>query len=109
MVRFTQKGKVLLTFDDAMSCHYDYVFPELLKRGLWGDFYVQTAPYMYGDMLDVHKIHCLCGAFSGSVLLNAVNKFITPEIIPDCKKYEFQTMTYKSQKNSDGVTRFKRI
>ena len=28
------KGKILLTFDDAMSCHYDYVFSELKKRGL---------------------------------------------------------------------------
>ena len=28
------QDKVVLTFDDAMRCHFDYVFPELEKRGL---------------------------------------------------------------------------
>jgi len=26
--------KILLTFDDGLSCHYEYVFPELKSRGL---------------------------------------------------------------------------
>ena len=33
------EGKVVLTFDDSLSCHFDYVFPELKKRNLWGIFY----------------------------------------------------------------------
>ena len=28
------KGKVLLTFDDAISCHYNYVYKILKKRDL---------------------------------------------------------------------------
>ena len=104
-----QKGKVLLTFDDAMSCHYDYVFPELLDRDLWGIFYAPTAPYRTRTMLDVHKIHCLCGAFNGRALLAAANKCISPEMVPDSKKYEFKTMTYRSQNNYEGVTEFKRL
>ena len=29
------KDKIILTFDDALKCHYEYVYPELKKRGLW--------------------------------------------------------------------------
>ena len=39
------KGKILLTFDDAMSFHYEFVFKELKKRKLWGIFYVPSQPY----------------------------------------------------------------
>ena len=56
------KGKILLTFDDALSCHYEYVFPELEKRGLWGIFYVPTFPYQNNKIIDVHRIHLLCNA-----------------------------------------------
>ena len=27
---------VILTFDDGLSCHYNYVFKELKRRNLWG-------------------------------------------------------------------------
>lgn len=104
-----KQGKVVLTFDDAMSCHYDFVFPELLERGLWGIFYVPTAPYRTNTMLDVHKIHCLCGAFNGGDLLAAASECLSPEMMPDSKKHEYKTMTYRSQKNYDGVTDFKRL
>ena len=42
----SRKGKVLLTFDDALYCQYEYVVPELTRRGLWGIFYVPTLPYI---------------------------------------------------------------
>ena len=70
------KGKVLLTFDDAMSCHYEYVYKVLKKRGLWGIFYVPTQPYQKGKVLDVHRIHLLCGAFDGSALLTTLKMFL---------------------------------
>jgi peptidoglycan/xylan/chitin deacetylase (PgdA/CDA1 family) len=50
-------NKVILTFDDAMSCHYNYVFPELCARNLWGIFYVPAQPYLAGEMLAVHRVH----------------------------------------------------
>ena len=103
------KGKIILTLDDAMSCHYDYVFPELIKRDLWGVFYVPTLPYSEGKLLDVHRIHLLCGAINGRDLLNSLLSFITDEMIPDKKREEFRLKTYMKQDNYDGVTEFKRI
>jgi len=35
---------VVLTFDDGLKDHYKYVLPELLKRNLWGIFYINYRP-----------------------------------------------------------------
>ncbi len=103
------KGKVLLTFDDAMSCHYDYVYKILSKRDLWGIFYVPTQPYQKGKVLDVHRIHLLCGAYSGNELLSTLNVFLNEEMIPDEKREEFRKKTYTRQSNYEGISEFKRI
>ena len=103
------KGKILLTFDDAMSCHYDYVFRELKKRGLWGIFYVPTQPYQKNKILDVHRIHLLCGAFEGIKLIVTVKELLDESMIPDKKIKEFREQTYTRQENYEGVSEFKRI
>lgn len=102
-------GKVILTFDDAMRCHYDFVFPELLKRNLWGVFYVPTSPYSDGVILDVHRIHLLCGAFSGSKLLGIAREIVREHMISGDKVQEFRNETYTRQVNFEGVTEFKRL
>ena len=103
------KGKIILTFDDALKCHYEYVYPELVRRGLWGIFYVPTQPYTTGKLLDVHLIHLLCGSFNGSDLLKFLLSIVSDEMIMDSKREEFRTETYKSQENYKGVEEFKRI
>ncbi|MEP2945658.1 MAG: polysaccharide deacetylase family protein [Lentilitoribacter sp.] len=104
-----QEGKVVLTFDDAMSCHYEFVFPELIKRGLWGIFYVPTAPYMDNKLLDVHRVHLLCGAVDGEELFHEAMKLIDEDMIPDSKRKEFREQTYTNQTNYEGVSEFKRL
>ena len=103
------EGKVLLTFDDAMSCHYDYVYKALTKRNLWGIFYVTTQPYQKDKALDVHRIHLLCGAYSGIELLSTLKVFLKEEMIPDEKREEFRKQTYTRQDNYEGISEFKRI
>lgn len=103
------EGKVILTFDDAMSCHYDYVYKILSSRNLWGIFYVPTLPYQKGKVLDVHRIHLLCGAFSGKQLLDALTAYLNTEMIADEKREEFRNQTYTSQDNYKGISEFKRI
>lgn len=104
-----QQGKVILTFDDAMRCHYDYAYPELLKRNLWGVFYVPTSPYTSKKLLDVHRIHLLCGALNGRELLDYTINFISDDMIPDIKHADFHKFTYKRQVNHTGISDFKRI
>lgn len=104
-----KSGKVVLTFDDAMSCHYKHVYPELVRRNLWGIFYVPTLPYTSGKLLDVHRIQLLCGAFTGKDLFEEARRRVTSDMIPDAKKREFQDQTYISQENFEGVSEFKRL
>jgi peptidoglycan/xylan/chitin deacetylase (PgdA/CDA1 family) len=103
------EGKVILTFDDAMSCHYDYVYKILSKRNLWGIFYVPTQPYQKDKLLDVHRIHLLCGAYSGNELLSTLKAFLKEEMIPDEIREEFRMQTYTNQDNYEGISEFKRI
>ena len=103
------KGKILLTFDDALSCHYEHVYKVLHRHGLWGIFYVPTQPYQGGKVLDVHRIHLLCGAFDGRELLSVLKTILKEEMIPDKKWKEFREQTYTKQDNYEGVTKFKRI
>jgi peptidoglycan/xylan/chitin deacetylase (PgdA/CDA1 family) len=49
----------LLTFDDGLLDHHDYVLPQLLSRGMTGCFYVCAAPITEQLVLDVHKIHVI--------------------------------------------------
>ena len=103
-----KKGKVLLTFDDAMRCHFDYVYPELLRRGLWGIFYIPVKPYTMNQLLDVHKIHLLCGAFDGQILLDELVSMISEGMVPDKIQKTFKA-TYLRQENQAGVSEFKRV
>ena len=56
---------VVLTFDDGLRDHAEVVLPILERRGLWGIFYIPTAPYRTGRMLAVHRVHHLIGTYGG--------------------------------------------
>lgn len=103
------EGKVLLTFDDALSCHFKYVFPELESRRLWGTFYIPTSPYTDGRVLDVHRIHLLCGAFEGKPLLDLALSIVSADMISADIPEAFDKNTYSSQVNNDGISEFKRL
>ena len=55
------RGKPLciLTFDDGLFDHYEYVLPILLSHGVQGYFYPSTAPLNKPIVLDTHIIHIL--------------------------------------------------
>lgn len=102
------QGKVVLTFDDGLACHYRYVFPELVRRGLWGFFFVSSGPYQLGQMLDVHKIHVLC-ARHGPAELDAARRSLVPqEVIPFQEREAFRRETYAMQSESEQILMFKR-
>ncbi|MFK7825807.1 MAG: polysaccharide deacetylase family protein [Oligoflexales bacterium] len=48
---------LLLTFDDGYSDHYNFVYPELKKRGLQGSFFIPAKPILEPYIMDVNKIH----------------------------------------------------
>ncbi|MWG36302.1 polysaccharide deacetylase family protein [Halomarina oriensis] len=52
---------VLLTFDDGLVDHHEWVLPELRDRGVCGVFFVTTGP-LDGCVPAVHRVHALLGA-----------------------------------------------
>ena len=92
---------IVLTFDDGFSCHYDFVFKELIKRGLWGVFYIPTQPYIQGKLIDVHRIHVLLSKHSPKKLYDFLNDVLDDSFIEKDKIKEFRDKTYTDQKNDD--------
>lgn len=52
-------GSCLLTFDDGLRDHYDYVLPVLRRHGVAGLFFILTKPLLEGRMATTHKVHLL--------------------------------------------------
>lgn len=99
---------VILTFDDGLLDCYNFVFPELLSRKLFGIFYIPTNIFKEGQLLDVHKIHLILGSEDGVRLLKqAVSVFITSSLMQKINT-DFPE-TYKYQSNSYEVTEIKKI
>lgn len=55
--RRISKNSVLLTFDDGLKDHYEYVFPILKENNIEGLFFPSGKPILEEIVLDVHKIH----------------------------------------------------
>lgn len=100
---------VILTFDDGLKDHYLYVLPELVKRGLWGIFYVCTGIYQTPALLDVHKVHLLLGKYGGKKILEILSEKIADWDHSDEYKSKFQFRTYNNQSNDKYTTEAKRI
>ena len=90
---------VLLTFDDGLADHYEHVLPLLVERGLFGFFYICTAPYATGRLLDVHRIHLYLGRLGGQVALERLSRLSNESMLGDGHVQEFREATYRRQEN----------
>lgn len=70
---------VILTFDDGLIDHYDYVFPILRERGIWAIFYISTATLINKKLLNVHRVHYLLARFGGESVYNKLNNILRDE------------------------------
>ena len=99
----------VLTFDDGFKDHYQFVVPELLKRGLWGIFYITTGVYQNLDLLDVHKIHMILGKAPAKAVYEQLSGMIREDMLPDMNRAAFREETYSLQQNDDYTNLVKRI
>ena len=58
-IRNQTKPFCILTFDDGLSDHYEFVFPLLKKFGIRANFFPSTAPITKSVILNTHIIHLL--------------------------------------------------
>ncbi len=61
---------VILTFDDGLRDHIDYVLPVLKERGIFAIFFVSSAPLISHTMLPVHLTHKLLSLGRSAELVN---------------------------------------
>ena len=103
------KKGVVLTFDDGFKDHYEYVLPELNKRGLWGIFYIPTAQYSSNKLLGVHRVHYLKGKYGSTYILKEVLKRTKDYMInPDLIK-QFSETTYHYSDRDDDEKKLQRL
>jgi len=102
-------GGVLLTFDDGLSDHFHWVYPELLKRGLWGIFFVCSGHYKMKQLLGVHRVHSLLGAFDSKQIFESSLSLINDSMLDDKHIKDFDKYIYKDQENVDTFYAVKRL
>jgi peptidoglycan/xylan/chitin deacetylase (PgdA/CDA1 family) len=100
---------VVLTFDDGLKCHYDYVYRELSKRGLWGIFYVATQPFIEGTFIDVHRVHVLLGRISAKEIYEHLMSLVIDEMLDKSREDEFNALSYPNQQNNNYTLLVKRM
>lgn len=82
---------ILLTFDDGIKDHYDYVFPLLRENGIEGLFFPSGKPILKKIVLDVHKIQFILASVENPrSIINEIRKYL------DDLKNEFDTESFDS-------------
>jgi len=82
-IDFPEKA-CLLTFDDGYRDHYDFVFPELIKRKISGCFFPPARPIEENSLLDVNAIHfILASATDINRLFNDLNDELRARDFPE--------------------------
>lgn len=70
------KNSCWLTFDDGLKDHFEYVYPELKKRGLQGSFFPSSDPILKNKILEVHMIqHILAKCKNINLLKKEIVQF----------------------------------
>ena len=98
-------AEAILTFDDGLIDHYEWVFPELQRRDLWGLFFV---PGPIGEtLLPVHRIHSMLGSADPEKLADALSDVIHELDIPKERRDEFRR-AYAQYDSKESTRWFKR-
>lgn len=100
---------VILTFDDGLKDHYNYVMPELLKRGLSAIFYIPTGMYDNNKILGVHRLHLLLSKFGSEVIYHQLIDLVANEMLSHAHVEEFQKIPYSLQNNDEYTTQVKKM
>lgn len=71
--------KIILSFDDGLSDHFDFVFPLLKKKNITGLFFVNPDFSINGLKKKTHKLHYLYGKYGWEKILEYAKSHINFE------------------------------
>lgn len=96
----------VLTFDDGLLDHHEYVLPELRSRDLWGLFFV---PGPIGEeLLSVHRIHTLLGTNPAPAVDRTLREIVGVDDVRAGHGTEFKQM-YAGSESEEPLARVKWI
>lgn len=104
----------LLTFDDGLRDHVNYVLPTLQRRGLSGSFYVPSAPIVDHELLDVHRIQFILAS------VDTDDESVIADLLEFCRPWtevhvsanrleELRAEARASRFDSEGIILVKRL
>jgi peptidoglycan/xylan/chitin deacetylase (PgdA/CDA1 family) len=99
---------VILTFDDGLKDHFNFVLPTLIERGLWGIFYIPTFIFRHKQLLDVHRVHVLLGKFRSKTVYQKLLELFDESMLTHSHVNEFKERTYIGQVDDDYTKIIKR-
>ncbi|MFC7079052.1 polysaccharide deacetylase family protein [Halorussus caseinilyticus] len=99
---------VVLTFDDGLADHYEWVLPELRSRDLFGVFFVPTGPLVGNGVLPVHRVHSLAGRHGATELRDALFDVLAEGEFADADGGTVGD-PYGGRSTDDALTTFKRV
>jgi peptidoglycan/xylan/chitin deacetylase (PgdA/CDA1 family) len=100
---------VVLTFDDGFKDHFEYVLPELRKRGLWGVFYIPTGVYQNNELLGVHRVHYLKGKYGSRAILKEAVKYLDDSMLDYNTIDEFDKEIYATENYKEDEKKLRRL
>ncbi|MFP9193840.1 polysaccharide deacetylase family protein [Natrialbaceae archaeon A-CW1-1] len=106
--RSLPEDSLILTFDDGLRDHVEWVLPELTKRGLWGMFFVPAGPYLHNQVLDVHRVHTLLGRFDSDRLVDVLGDILDASLDRPLTRSDSGSL-YGNRDEVDTISRFKQL
>jgi hypothetical protein len=94
---------LLLTFDDGLKDHYDFVFPLLDELGIQGSFFPPAKAIQNNQVLDVNKIQFILAAFEDK---NQLIMDIYSEMDKFREEYSLRNKNYYENKISNVKYRY---
>ena len=96
---------LVLSFDDGLIDHYEYVLPELKRRNLWGIFFIPKVD----KLLTVHGVHLLLGRYKACDLLKYCKNIISDQMIVQDRLEIFKGIYSNFENNDNNDIIFKKI
>lgn len=106
--RSPPEDAMVLTFDDGLADHYEWVLPELKSRDLFGVFFVPTGPLVGEGVLPVHRIHSLAGRHDATELHDVLFDVLAQYEFTESEWGESEN-PYEDRQTDDALKTFKHV
>lgn len=108
--KIQKKPSILLTFDDGLMDHYQYVFPYLIKKKISACFYPTIKAVENKIVLDTHKIHFILEKeLNRRKLLDEINSILINQKYKSLNEIDLKNINLNSRYDDKDTILIKRL